>query len=82
MGTGPSSRAVERTYAKLVAALGSEMNVLLNASEEEIARASDLDVARGVLAARRGDVDIIPGHDGEYGKISLRIKREGLGSLF
>ena len=82
LGTGPGSKAVDRAYAKLVAGLGSEMNVLLNASEEEIARSSDLDVARGVMAARRGEVDIVPGHDGEYGKISLRIKRGEVGSLF
>lgn len=82
MGTGPGSKAVDRIHAKLVSGLGSEMNVLLNGSEEEIARLSDLDVAKGVMAARQGEVDIIPGHDGEYGKISLRIKRGEVGSLF
>ncbi|MGB9590377.1 MAG: endonuclease Q family protein, partial [Candidatus Hydrothermia bacterium] len=82
MGTGPSSKVVDRVYAKLVASLGSEMNVLLNASEEEIDRSSNPDIARGVMAARQGDVDIVPGHDGEYGKISLLIKKGEIGSLF
>ncbi|MEO0146932.1 MAG: endonuclease Q family protein, partial [candidate division WOR-3 bacterium] len=82
LGTGPSSKSVDNIYSKLISGLGSEMNVLLNASLEDIAKFSDSTIAKGVAAARRGDVDIIPGHDGEYGKISLRLKKEGMGSLF
>ncbi|MEO0181254.1 MAG: endonuclease Q family protein [candidate division WOR-3 bacterium] len=82
LGTSPSSKSVDNIYSKLISGLGSEMNVLLNASLEDIAKFSDSTIAKGVAAARRGDVDIIPGHDGEYGKISLRLKKEGMGSLF
>ena len=53
--------------------LGSEFDVLLNSTESDITAAANERVAAAILAVRRGDVDIAPGYDGEYGKISIKL---------
>ncbi len=66
---------VNRLYAKkvlelqdrLIDAFGSELSVLLDAPEEEIARHSSQGVADGVTAMREGRLAFKPGYDGVYG---------------
>jgi PHP family Zn ribbon phosphoesterase len=71
LGVGPNTKTVGRTADALVADLGSEFDVLLNASVSDITVASDERVAAAILAVRRGDVHITPGYDGEYGKVTI-----------
>ena len=73
LGVGPNTKTVGQTADTLVAELGSEFDVLLNASESEITAASNDRVAAAILAVRRGDVDIAPGYDGEYGKVTIAL---------
>jgi PHP family Zn ribbon phosphoesterase len=47
------------------------MRVLTEAAAPDIAAVAGELVAEGVLRARRGEVVVSPGYDGEYGAINL-----------
>jgi len=70
-GVAPASVSVKRDYHSLVAKFGTEFDILLKAYEEELRRGLPVRVAEGVLRVRKGKVNIKPGFDGEYGKISI-----------
>lgn len=61
------SRKVWEVHNKLIAAFGSEFNVLLNAPKDELSRVVGDKIADTVLKVRGGKVKINPGFDGEYG---------------
>ena len=70
-GLGKGSVAVEREYRSVVAKFGTEFEILLRASAEDLRRGLPPKVAEGVLAVRQGKVNIKAGFDGEYGIISI-----------
>lgn len=70
-GVGSKSKKVMAAYEKLISALGSELKILEESSYDEIAGASDQKIAEAVKKVREGKVNIKPGYDGEYGKISI-----------
>ncbi|MBI4003811.1 MAG: DNA helicase UvrD [Candidatus Omnitrophica bacterium] len=69
LGVGVATQAVEREYHSLIHYCGTEFNVLLKASNEELRKATTPRVAEGILQVREGRVTIEPGYDGEYGKV-------------
>ena len=69
--TGVLTKKVQGIYYALLEQFGTEMNILLNASQEDIEKAEQPLVAQGIADMRKGKVDIVPGYDGEYGKIML-----------
>ena len=69
LGMGVGTQAVEREYQSLIHHCGTEFNVLLTASEEELRKATTPKIADGILQVREGLVTIEPGYDGEYGKV-------------
>ena len=71
LGVGKSSNKVKKEYWKLIKALGSEFNILLNADIKEIALNSKPEIAEGVKRVREGKVGIKPGFDGQFGVISI-----------
>jgi PHP family Zn ribbon phosphoesterase len=70
-GVGKGSMAVERDYRGFLAKFGTELNILLNATEAELLKGLPARVAQGVLRVREGKVNIKAGFDGEYGTISI-----------
>ncbi|MBI4132110.1 MAG: DNA helicase UvrD [Candidatus Sungbacteria bacterium] len=68
---GVSSKKVKEEYRRLVAALGSEFSVLLEASESDLKSAAPPEVAEGVLRVREGRLKVEPGYDGEYGTVRI-----------
>jgi uncharacterized protein (TIGR00375 family) len=70
-GVAKTSVAVERDYRILVAKFGTEFEILLRASEEDLRKGLPPKVAEGVLRVRQGKLNIKPGYDGEYGIISI-----------
>jgi uncharacterized protein (TIGR00375 family) len=62
------SKKVWAEYDKLVKAFGSELNVLLDASLEELKKHTHEKIAELVVKCREGKVKIDPGYDGVYGK--------------
>ncbi|MCX5698390.1 MAG: endonuclease Q family protein [Candidatus Omnitrophica bacterium] len=70
-GVGKASINVERDYLSYLAKFGTEFNILLKASKEELLKSLPPKVVEGVLRARAGKVNIKAGFDGEYGIISI-----------
>jgi DNA helicase II / ATP-dependent DNA helicase PcrA len=69
--SGPSSKTVERSYNKVIAALGSELSILQTVPLEDIARADSSLLAEAIARLRAGHVVRDAGYDGEYGVIRL-----------
>ena len=70
-GVNKGSVAVERDYRSCVAKFGTELEILLKASREDLLKGLPPRIAEGVLRVREGKVDIKAGFDGEYGIISI-----------
>lgn len=85
LGVGEKSKAVQKEYESLIKKFENELAVLLEASGSDLKAAINPKIADGILRVREGKVKVIPGFDGEYGKISL-FNEEDLkvpqGSLF
>ncbi|MDA1348855.1 MAG: endonuclease Q family protein, partial [Chloroflexi bacterium] len=71
LGVGVKTKMVRTTYGKLIAELGGEMSVLMEATTDDIARVAGDRVAEGVYRVRRGQVQIEPGYDGRYGTVKI-----------
>ncbi|MBI3083624.1 MAG: DNA helicase UvrD [Candidatus Omnitrophica bacterium] len=71
LGMGDGTQAVEREYQSLIYTCGTEFNVLLDASEEELRKATSTKIAEGIIRMRQGRVVVEPGYDGEYGKVRI-----------
>ncbi len=72
---GAGTKKVREFYAKCITRLGSELDILLDAPLEDLARVSPL-LAEGVSRMRRGEVLRTPGYDGEFGVIHMFSERE------
>ena len=75
-GLSPASKQGQKTYQELLRHIGPELFVLRLAPLEDIERRAGALVAEGIRRLRAGRVDIRPGYDGEYGKISIISKEE------
>ena len=87
VGVGPKSKKVRAVYDRLLAEIGPELEVLRRAGLNAIESCGGPLVAEGVRRMRSGEVEIYPGHDGEYGVISVfseeeRTRLQGQGALF
>jgi uncharacterized protein (TIGR00375 family) len=71
------TKAVEAEYERLVERGGSEFRILLDATPDELASFVSPHILDGIVRMRQGKVSIIPGHDGDYGKINLFPERKG-----
>ena len=70
-GMTVGAKAVGREYKNIIKEIGSEFKVLLSASRDHIERVASFEIAEAIERVRNKKVDIIPGYDGEYGKISI-----------
>jgi uncharacterized protein (TIGR00375 family) len=71
LGKGVDSPAVEAEYMRILQGVGTEHNILVQMNEEELKEKLPTKIARGVLNVRKGRVDVVPGYDGEYGKVRV-----------
>ena len=80
-GVGVSSLKVRKEYEQLIETVGSEFKVLMDADYGELKRNTSEEIAEGIISARERRVEVIPGYDGEYGKIKiLKEKKAGIQS--
>jgi uncharacterized protein (TIGR00375 family) len=77
-GVGRASKTVDRAYQGLIEKLGSEFNILMDASPDDIERAGSPRVREAIARVRAGNVQIAPGYDGEFGTIRIFADSERL----
>ena len=71
VGSSAASGKVRKEYEKMLFRLGAEFEILRNLPLEDIRRVSGGRIAEGIRRLRGGEVERIPGFDGEYGIIRL-----------
>jgi len=62
---------VKNEYRKLCNIFGSEFEILLNVSIDDLKNNTDGKIAIAVDRVRRGDLIINPGYDGEFGTVKI-----------
>ncbi len=70
-GVSKASVSVERDYLTYLSNFGTEFDILMRASREELIKKLPVRVVEGIMRARSGKINIKPGYDGEYGVISI-----------
>jgi uncharacterized protein (TIGR00375 family) len=75
VGQRTNTKKVNVEYDRLLDRYGSELRILLDLDETELQDGTPPRIVEGIIKVRRGDVQITPGYDGEYGKIGLFERR-------
>ncbi|MBW2981725.1 endonuclease Q family protein [Candidatus Woesearchaeota archaeon] len=91
VGTAIATKKVWAEFNKLIDHFKSELNILLDASEEDLKKVVDEKIVNAILKNRAGKIEVQPGYDGEYGipifsekdrkemsKIEVKKKQTGL----
>lgn len=68
---GVATKAVVDIYNRLITEIGSEFEILLHASLEDIEKVSTKYLATAVDRVRRGEIFVQPGYDGEFGVVNV-----------
>lgn len=66
--TTPYTTKTWEIYNKLISAFGNEFKVLLETEKEKLASVVNENIAEIIIKNRNGEIRIIPGYDGVYGK--------------
>lgn len=87
MGVGVTSKAVEMEYQRLIQGLGNEFAILMDVPIVDIQGVSSKLVGEGIERMRSGNIYVVPGYDGEYGKVKIfefaeRKEVKGQATLF
>ena len=72
-GVQDTSLKVQKLYQHLLAMLGNEFYILLDADLNAIEQYSNLAIAQSIKAMRSGHVTLAPGYDGVYGSINFNV---------
>ncbi len=75
LGVGPQTKRVEREYNKLISNFKNEFNILLEVSYDNLKNNISPEIAEAIIKARQGEVKVIPGYDGVFGKIVIPFKK-------
>jgi len=79
IGVGEASKAVDAEYRAIIPRLGTELEVLTEASEDKLLRELPVKIAKAIINVRNGNVNILPGFDGEYGEIEILKEKDCAG---
>lgn len=80
-GRSAAGVKVQREYMHMLEELGPECDILRTVPAEEIRRVSGERTAEGIRRLRAGEVERIPGFDGQYGEICLFGEGEAAGPV-
>jgi uncharacterized protein (TIGR00375 family) len=69
--TGVQSKRIRKEYLRLIERGGSEFQILMDLSEEELRSFMEDRLVEGIMRVRRGSVQASPGYDGVYGRIKI-----------
>lgn len=67
------AKRIEEQYLQIVSAFGNEFFILRELPLEKLVHAGYDELAKNIDDMRKGKIKIIPGFDGEYGKIQLAV---------
>ncbi len=67
----PSTQAVWKIYDRLIEKFGDEYSVLLDIPKESLTEVVEMRIADAILNVRLGQVTVVPGYDGVYGRLLL-----------
>jgi len=76
LGQAVGTKQVLREYQSLIKKFGSEFEVLLSVSPENLKAATLPEIAEAIIRVREGKVEVDPGYDGVFGKIRIFSKGE------
>jgi len=79
IGVGNASKKVAAEYNSIIPKVGTELEVLMEVAEAELLKKIPQKIAKAIINVRNSDVNILPGFDGEYGKIEI-LKKDALSS--
>jgi len=84
---GPKSKKVSQTYNTAINQLGSEFDILHRLAMADIEKAGIPLLAESIRRMRHKEIDVLPGFDGQYGRIKIfktqeREQLKGQKSLF
>jgi|SRR5579859_8041687 len=74
-GKGTNSLTVQRQYDELLDKVGTELHILMEATELQLQSVTSSEIAAAILQVRRGQLKIEPGYDGVYGKVKIHGKK-------
>jgi len=71
IGSSVTSQKTIALYLALMQKFDSELDILLKTDLSEIAKIAGSKIADGVGKVRKGEIEVDPGFDGEYGKVKI-----------
>jgi len=75
-GVGPRSKKVQNEYFRLLRLLGNELFILMDCPLSDLKTSGLSLLPAAIDNMRKRDVEIIPGYDGEYGKVMVLNDKE------
>jgi PHP family Zn ribbon phosphoesterase len=69
MGRGRAAKSVGLAYQRICGELGGEVKVLTQVGYSDLERVGGENLAVAVIKVRNGQVQIVPGFDGQYGVV-------------
>ncbi len=75
LDVGKDTETAFKEYNKLVYHFGSEFECLLEVPYEKLQSVVSPQIAQSICAVREEKVEILPGYDGVYGKISVKTEK-------
>ena len=68
---GVNSKRVAGEYMNILNKVGNEFHILLDAKISEIEKHSPPLLGKAISKMRSGDIYVVPGYDGEFGKVRI-----------
>jgi uncharacterized protein (TIGR00375 family) len=68
---GPNSKKVQKHYHAALNQLGTEFDILHRLSTEDIEKSGIPLLGEAIRRMRQQEIDVLPGYDGEYGRIKI-----------
>jgi len=78
IGVGDASKAVDAEYSAIIPRLGTELEVLMEVESDKLLKELPLKIAKAIINVRSGNVNILPGFDGEYGTIEILKEKDSI----